>query len=244
MSQHCEYIDSAFAHAEAAVLPEAAISPSKPWISAATLELISQRRVARSDGDVELEKTLCKDIKSSARKDRRNWLDHLVSSGSWAAARRLRRGRSQKQGRLSDAAGVPVSSEERAGRFAEYLQNVQWKVRPAGLLDDVPASPLLPVKLGPITIEELRAAAKSLKSGKASGPDGTPIEFWKAVLNCGSSAGSKFLLEFCSEIWSGRQVPESWHLQRVVLIYKKGDPADCGNYRPMCLLAARTRFLL
>ena len=73
---------------------------------------------------------------------------------------------------------------------------------PAGLVDNVPISPLLPVELGPITIEELRAAAKSLKSGKVSGPDGTPIEFWKAVLNCGSSEGSKYLREFCSEIWS------------------------------------------
>ena len=33
-------------------------------------------------------------------------------------------------------------------------------------------------------------------------------------------------------------VPDSWHLQRVALFYKKGDAADCSNYRPICLLNA------
>ena len=33
-----------------------------------------------------------------------------------------------------------------------------------------------------------------------------------------------------------RTVPESWHLQRVAMVFKKGNPAECGNYRPICLL--------
>ena len=64
------------------------------------------------------------------------------------------------------------------------------------------------------------------------------FEYWKAVLNSGSSAGAIFLLDFRAPVWNEKQVPQSWHLSRVVLLYKKGDPADCGNYRPVCLLAA------
>ena len=33
-------------------------------------------------------------------------------------------------------------------------------------------------------------------------------------------------------------MPKTWHLSRVAAIYKKGDPGDCGNYRPICLLNA------
>ena len=39
-------------------------------------------------------------------------------------------------------------------------------------------------------------------------------------------------------MWFGRDVPEAWHLQRVAMIFKKGDPALCANYRPICLLNA------
>ena len=119
---------------------------------------------------------------------------------------------------MSDESGRPISSEDRATRFAECLERVQWKVRPAELIDDVPSLPTLPVFFGGITLAELRAAAKTFKPGRAVGLDGTPIEFWKTVLNNGASPGASFLLEFCDADWSGKKVPESWHLQRVVLL--------------------------
>jgi len=238
VDQLCSVINDAFAGAEEKALPIAGTSRRKPWISVATLALIDRRRVCRLHGNVEEEKQVCQEIKRSARSDRRVWLNNLAASGSWGAARQLRGRVSKQQGKLNDADGCPVSSEDRAARFAEYLETVQWKVRPAKLVDDVGSLPPLPVDLGPISLSELRRAAKSLKSGKAVGPDDTPIEYWKAVLNSGCSDGAAFLLDFCQAVWSGKKVPQSWHLSRVVLLYKKGDPADCGNYRPVCLLAA------
>ena len=47
-----------------------------------------------------------------------------------------------------------------------------------------------------------------------------------------------WLLDFCNCVWNHKTVPEDWHLQQVTLIFKKGDPGDCNNYRPICLLAA------
>ena len=99
----------------------------------------------------------------------------------------------------------------------------------------------LPVNLGLISLKELQEATRALKNGKACGPDQHPVEYWKAVL-CSAAGGlgeaSGWLLDFCNACWSQSDVPDSWHLQRVTLIYKKGDPADCGNYRPICLLNA------
>jgi hypothetical protein len=54
---------------------------------------------------------------------------------------------------LKKQQGEQVCSEERAETFAKYLQDVQWQVRPATLIDDSPKFPQLDVDLGPITLK-------------------------------------------------------------------------------------------
>jgi hypothetical protein len=102
-------------------------------------------------------------------------------------------------------------------------------------MDKIPLFAELKVDTAPITSKELRKAVRRFKDGKAVGPDEIPIEYWKIVLNS-CSHGAHWLLNFCNSVWLGRRVPDSWHLQQVVMIFKKGDSADCGNYRPICLL--------
>ncbi|KAK6735469.1 hypothetical protein RB195_018590 [Necator americanus] len=40
-----------------------------------------------------------------------------------------------------------------------------------------------------------------------------------------------------SEIRHATMVPKQWKTSKTVLLYKKGDPHDIGNYRPICLLS-------
>ena len=230
-------VAEAFGKAEEALTNQLP-SKKKPWISQATLDLINRRHLARTSNDVDEELRLHKLIKKSARMDRRLWLEDLAGSRSWAALRKLRRGHRHLQGRLNDATGKPVSSEDRAERFAEYFETVQWAVRPATLTDKSTLNEELPVHLGPVTLKELAAAVRRFRPGKASGPDGHPVEYWKAVLENGPSEGTEWLLHLCNRAWEHHVVPQSWHLSRVACIYKKGDPGDCGNYRPICLLNA------
>jgi len=143
------------------------------------------------------------------------------------------------QGRLYDVNGNAICSEDRADTFAEYLETVQWAVRPATVVDDAPLFSELPVRTSPITFSELLDAVKAFKPGKATGPDTHPVEYWRVVLESGTcSEGSSWLLLLCNTALDGCAVPKSWHLSRVATIYKKGDPGDCGNYRPICLLNA------
>ena len=74
-----------------------------------------------------------------------------------------------------------------------------------------------------------------MKRGRACGEDGIRAEFWLAVLVEGCS-GAHWLVDFCQKCWEGSSIPHDWHVSLVASIFKKGDPADCGNYRPISLL--------
>ena len=79
-------------------------------------------------------------------------------------------------------------------------------------------------------------AAKSLRNKRASGHDGLPAEFWKAMCREGTPA-CKWAVLFCNRVWQHVNVPEAWHNGLVTPIFKKGDEGSCENYRPISLLA-------
>ncbi len=93
----------------------------------------------------------------------------------------------------------------------------------------------MPVLQGPISYDEMNAAARTLKFGKASGSDGIPAESWKAVLTDGSPSCMK-VMNFMNGLLNEGRMPSQWHEARVVAIYKKGDPTEASNYRPISLL--------
>ncbi|KAK6728204.1 hypothetical protein RB195_005699 [Necator americanus] len=47
----------------------------------------------------------------------------------------------------------------------------------------------------------------------------------------------KTLTRFFTRYLSERKVPKQWKTSKTVLLYKKGDPRDIGNCRPICLLS-------
>ena len=228
--------EQAFQRAAAKTLPTLPVKATKPWISAATLHLIQSRNVARTARDYDAERECNKRIRWSARADRRRWLEDLAATGDWSQVRRLRKNPKPQQGRLKDSAGHVVRSDRRAETMAEYLEKVQWAVRPVttnrygeNLGEE------LPVECGRITELEIRRAARRLKNNRASGLDDVPAELRKGIL-CQTGPASTWAIKLYNECWERRAVPEAWHMSRVAAIFKKGDPAQCENYRPISLL--------
>ena len=228
-------IKEAFASASS-TLPKERSRPNHPWISQTTLALIEARGEARASHDHAKEQRLHKQIRSAAKRDRAEWLNRIASTGSWEDVRRLRKKKRPLQGRLRNVDGELVSSDNRAETMASYLKRVQWAVRPCTAVPERPAlGPALPVSLSPIFAQEVDCAVNKLKDGKSFGEDGVPAEFWKAIFAEGGE-GRKWLLDFCADCWELSNVPTDWHLARVSTIFKKGDPADCSNYRPISIL--------
>ena len=81
-------------------------------------------------------------------------------------------------------------------------------------------------------MEELEEYIKKAKKRKAPGPDGIPMEFYKAM-----NFEMKYeILTILNHWWNEEDIPEEALKARVVLLYKKGATSDIENYRPISLL--------
>ena len=217
--------------AAAEILPAKSRAPNKPWISQSTLQLIGSRREARADNDYVKERHLHKAIRKAAKVDRGRWMDSLLQDGDWNEIRKLRRPASVRGGCLRDETGQRTESTAWAETMAKHLEDVQWRVRPAALVDGPMLGPELPVKLETFSNVEVKETIDKLKKKRASGPDDVPAEYWQAVAD--TTDGLSWLTRLCNECWNDECLPQEWHLSNVTAIHKKGDVENCDNYRPI-----------
>ena len=80
---------------------------------------------------------------------------------------KVRKGTKRQQGRLKNLQGEVVSSEHRADTLADYLEHIQWKVRPASLTPNTedPLHDELPVRIDAFEAHELEKAIQKSKMG-------------------------------------------------------------------------------
>lgn len=83
-----------------------------------------------------------------------------------------------------------------------------------------------------ISEAEIRKAIKSLKSGKAAGPDGLPSDFFLHA--CDSLV--KFLCPLFNKVFVSGAYPESWTKAVIFPLHKKGNFRCIDNYRGISLL--------
>ena len=229
-------LETSFHEAAFNTLRSTEFKAKRPWISVSTLQLIKRRHEARSIGDIESQRYLQKLVRQFVKKDREIYLKNLVSSGDWAKLRELRKSKNLAQGRLRNLNNDLVSSEERAETIADYLERVQWRVRPTfAVLDREPIGPILDIRVTEVTLDEVTRALKKLRYGKVCGQDKIYPELWKALIE--DHTALSWIVKFCQRCWKEKKIPENWHRASVISIFKKGDPALCENYRPISLLA-------
>ena len=178
-------------------LPARKKAPNRPWISEETMKLIDLRMAARSLNNGEEEKRLHKLVRRSARKDKDNWLNAVITDGGWKNVNLIRKPRKVKKGKLRDQSGNLCESNQWAETMAQHLETVQWKVRPAG--------PHLPVSMQPFTEAEIRAVVRKLKKRKAAGSDDIPAEYWQTITQV--EAGIMWLTDLCNHCLREGAVP-------------------------------------
>ena len=81
--------------------------------------------------------------------------------------------------------------------------------------------------------KELRVTMKMMKSGKAVGPDNTPVDVWKCI----EESVLEFLTKLYNRTLESEMIPEEWRDNVLVPIFKKnGDVQSCINYRGIQLI--------
>eukprot|EP00833_Pecoramyces_ruminatium_P010910 jgi/Orpsp1_1/1184942/evm.model.c7180000091668.1 len=157
------------------------------------------------------------------------------------------------------------SRADQLNRFAEHYEDLASDITSHSLnkdywekLFDVHSSNNRTWNINkPIEMSEIQETVSSMKNNKAPGPDGIPIEFFKAFFNEPDSSDSstsnsstesnysdcaKCLLLMFNKIWNG-DFPEDWNTASIVSLPKKGDLTDCNNYRGISLINVGLKIL-
>jgi len=92
----------------------------------------------------------------------------------------------------------------------------------------------LDIDMSAITIGEIQAAIRSLNSNKAPGIDGINAE----LLKHGKEVLETDMLKLFNLVWITKKVPDDWKKGTIVTLPKKGDLANCNNWRGITPLRA------
>lgn len=92
----------------------------------------------------------------------------------------------------------------------------------------------------PLSIEEITNAIKLSQTGRAPGPDGFPMEFYKEF----SSKLTPILESVYAESFATGNLPQTLTQATIsVLLKKDKDPVQCSSYRPISLLCCDYKIL-
>jgi len=92
----------------------------------------------------------------------------------------------------------------------------------------------------PLSLEEISSAIRSSQTGRAPGPDGFPIEFYKEF----SSKLAPILKSVYDESLANGKLPQTLTQATIsVLLKKDKDPVQCSSYRPISLLCCDYKIL-
>jgi hypothetical protein len=113
-----------------------------------------------------------------------------------------------------------VQHHQRSEAAATYLENHQWQA-PVAPHTDFPqrvlATPLLPYDTDVPDAEEIAAAIKGLKWGKAGGPDDISPEHLKTL----TEDNQQPLVKLVQQWWTQETIPRQLSTARVVHMIKK-----------------------
>ncbi|KAK6748145.1 hypothetical protein RB195_001021 [Necator americanus] len=208
---------------------------TKRRLSPETLELIRQRGAARAAGNQELTSELarlCREaIKEDLKERRAEVLAEAAEAGkSIRYARRDFASRKTRMTALRNPKGTAIASRRGMEKiiydFYSDLFDSHVHLPPHHLREDGQVIPeVLP--------SEIRHAIMSVRNRTAPGPDRIRPEHLKSLPPVLINTLARLFTRYLSEC----KVPKQWKTSRTVLLYKKGDPHDIGNYRPICLLS-------
>lgn len=117
--------------------------------------------------------------------------------------------------------------------WKKYIENL--------FFDERGDPPSLSKETGPpILLNEIETAIKSLREGKAPGPDGIQTEFFKLL----DEESIKMLCKIFNNIYDTGTIPKEWLISEFILLPKKQGAKKCGEYRTISLMSHLLKLFL
>ncbi|KAI8514548.1 hypothetical protein Bbelb_071390 [Branchiostoma belcheri] len=224
---------------------------NKEWITQETWNKIEERKIAKgkmlntkSQRAKDTYRTKDKQVKRSARRDKRAYIEELASEAERAATRgelstvyRITKTLSNQNSVCSvpikDKQGKLLTNEkEQAERWAQHFEEVLNRPEPDQPADPTPSDDI-PINTDPPSHEEVETAIKAMKNRKAPGIDAIQAELLKA--DCATA--TLLLTDLFAKIWEHEVIPQDWEKGLIFKIPKKGVLSNCDNWRGITLLS-------
>ena len=228
-SEQWESVKSVFNESAKTVLGYQ-MKKSKSWITADSWQKIENRRAmkrmvddAKSSRQKALKKEeylrVDKEVKSSLRKDKREWANNNAQEadntarrgqmkGVYEATRKLCNERPKRVDMVKDRKGKLLSKEDEVRKkWQEHYMKVLNRPDPETVVEVLDDSDInKEIEEGPITKLEIKNAIKDMKDGKAAGIDNITVEMMKADIDTTDDV----LHDLLSLIWEEERTPEYW----------------------------------
>ena len=194
--------------------------PHKKWMTEEILNLMEDRRKAKSN--IDLYKTLNTQIKGS--KYMHSKIKDIKGTKGCTESNCIK----AKDGNLL------MEREDVLNRWSEYIEDL--------FQDERGEKPIIKKDMDgpPILKEEVSAAIRKMKHGKAVGPDNIPIEVF-AVLE---DIGIDFLTKLLNSIYDSGKIPKDLAKSVFITLPKIPGTMDCELYRTISLMSHLTKVLL
>jgi hypothetical protein len=240
-------LKNAVESAAKATLPKQSRIARQSWITDETFERIEEkrgtprssekyralkrtvRRMLRRDRKMYLE-SMCEEIEQHQRRNETKAMHEKINGLIKHKNPTLRLIKSEKGETLTETPDILDRWRSYCDELYKGPTNIE---SPQNNLEEVEKEP-------PPTYEEVEKAMKDTHNGKAVGPDGIPIELLKA----GGDTVTQAMHSIILTVWRTGQWPKDWAQSTFVPLHKKGDPAECANYRTISLISHASKVLL
>uniref|UniRef100_A0A670ZAD8 Reverse transcriptase domain-containing protein n=1 Tax=Pseudonaja textilis TaxID=8673 RepID=A0A670ZAD8_PSETE len=184
-------------------------------------------------------------IEVSLRRSKQNYFEHANKPGRWLSYKLKKEKEKRLIHQLIDEKGIPQHEIEKKkdiilnyfqrlykkeeineDKIRTYLENTNDKTIGEGDKELLNKD---------ITWSELKSAMENQCNNKSPGPDGIPVELYKATIDL----VGPLMLEVFNEVLLAAKMPDSWREALIALIPKEDvDARYINNYRPISLLNA------